>query len=145
MRLRNCIYVFLAFVITLSLMRCALVTGPDKDVIIRITARRIAFHGFEIRPELFASLGEVAKASCEKISDKAEPLEIAFKVIVETITKELDDPLLAQDIQDIIELLGIKFDAAFDLVGLTPEKLKYISIFVCSFSQGVEAAKKARK
>ena len=145
MRKRKYFSIFLPLVLALSFMSCALVTGPDKDVIMKITARRIAFHGFELKPELFAYLGEIAKESCEKISDQAEPLEIAFKVIVETITKELDDPLLAQDLQDIIELLGIKFDAAFDLVGLTPEKLKYISIFVCSFSQGVEAAKKARK
>jgi len=145
MRLRKCIPIFLAIAMAISIMSCALVTGPDKDVIIKITARRIAFHGFELKPDMFTCLGEVAKTSCETIADQGTALEVAFTAIVERVTKEMDDPLLAQDIQDIVELLGIKFDAAFNLVGLSPEKLKYISIFVCSFSQGVEAAKKARK
>lgn len=141
MRLTKFIFLLLSLALIFSFFGCGLTTGPDKDVIIKIAARRIAFHGAIIKPDLFSSLGEIAKQSCEQISDEAQPSDIAFKIIVEAITTKTKDPLLAQDIQDIAALIGIKFDAAFTLLGLTADKLKYITLFVCSFSQGIEAAK----
>ena len=141
MRLTKFVLLFIVMAIIGLLTACAQMTGPDKDVIIKITARRIAFHGFKVEPDLFTSLGEIAKQSCEQMSDQAQPADIAFKVIIEAITTKSKDPLLAQDIQDIVALIGIKFDAAFTLLGLTPDKLKFITLFVCSFSQGIEAAK----
>lgn len=141
MRLTKFPLLLLSLALIFSFISCGLTTGPDKDVIIKITARRIAFHGFKVEPDLFTSLGEIAKQSCEQMSDQAQPADIAFKVIIEAITTKSKDPLLAQDIQDIVALIGIKFDAAFTLLGLTPDKLKFITLFVCSFSQGIEAAK----
>jgi len=145
MRLTKFILLPLFLALVFSFISCGLTTGPDKDVIIKITARRIAFHGFKSKPDLFTSLGEIAKQSCEQTSDQAQPSDIAFKVIIEAISTKSKDPLLAQDIQDIAALIGIKFDAAFTLLGLTPDKLKFITLFLCSFSQGIEAAKTTTK
>ncbi|GAH56594.1 unnamed protein product [marine sediment metagenome] len=140
MRLTKFLLLLLSLALVLSFISCAQMTGPEKDVIVKITARRIAFHGFKTNPDLFTSLGKIAKESCQGLSDQAQPADIAFKVIIEAITTKSKDRLLAQDIQDIVALIGIKFDAAFTLLGLTPDKLKFITLFVCSFSQGIEAA-----
>jgi len=145
MRLGKMVPVLLIVAMAMSLISCALITGPDKDVILKITARRIGFHGFQIKQDLFENLGQVAKGACMEIADQGEGLENAFIVIIERITKDTDDPLLVQDITDVIEILGIKFDAAFTLVGITAEKMKYLQIFVCAFAQGVEAAAAAKK
>lgn len=145
MRRTKFILLLLSFALVFSFIGCGLMTGPDKDVIIKITARRIAFYGFKLNPDMFTSLGEISKQSCEQTSDQAQPLDIAFKVIVEAISTKTKDPLLAQDIKDIAELIGVKFDAAFTLIGLTPENLKFITLFVCSFSQGIEAAQATTK
>lgn len=140
MRNSKFIIFLLSLALIFSFIGCAFITGPEKDVVIKITARRVAFYGMKIQPVLFTSLGTVAKESCEQTSDQAQPFEIAFKVIIETISTKTKDPLLAQDIKDIVELIGIRFDAAFTLLGLTPENLKFITLFICAFSQGVEAA-----
>ena len=145
MRLTKFILLPLFLALVFSFISCGLTTGPDKDVIIKITARRIAFHGFMLKPDLFTSLGDIAKQSCEQTLDQAQPADIAFKTIFHLISTNTKDPLLAQDIQDVAELIGIKFDAAFTLLGLTADKLKYIRLFVCSFSQGIEAAKATLK
>ena len=141
MRATKFISIFIALVMALMFVSCGLVAGPEKDVIVKIGARRIAFHGFKISPELFTALGETALAACEKTTGQAPSIEDAFQVIVQKITKRLGDPLLAQDIMDIVRILGVKFDAAFTLLGVTPEKLKYIQLFVCAFAQGVETAR----
>jgi len=86
-------------------------------------------------------LGILAVESCQHLTDQAQPADVVFSIIFKAIATKTSDPLLAQDIQDIVELLGIKFDAAFTLLGLTDEKLKFITLFVCSFAQGIEAAK----
>ena len=140
MRLTKFVLLLFTLALALSFVSCVQMTGPDKDVIIKITARRIAFHGFTLEPDLFTSLGEIARPSCQGLSDQPQPAEVAFKVIIEAITTKTKDPLLAQDIQDLVQLIGIKFDKSFQLVGLTPERLKFIRLFVCSFAQGVEAA-----
>lgn len=145
MRRTKFIFLLLSFILVLSFFGCGPIVGDDKDVIIKIAARRIAFYGFKIFPDMFTSLGEISKQSCEQTSDQAQPVDIAFKVIVEAISTKTKDPLLAQDIQDIVALIGIKFDAAFTLIGLTPENLKFITLFVCSFSQGIEAAQATTK
>jgi len=145
MRLTKFVLILLTLAFIFSFMSCAGLTGPEKDVLIKITARRIAFHGFNINPDLFISLGEISKASCQGLSDQAQPAEFAFKVIFEGIATKTKNPLLAQDLKDVAELIGIKFDAAFTLLGLTPDKLKFITVFVCSFAQGVEAAQQTIK
>lgn len=140
MRLTKFVFLLLSLALIFSFAGCAQLTGPEKDVIIKITARRIAFHGFKTHPDIFTSLGEIAIESCQGISDQAQPSEVVFSVIFKAIATKTKDPLLAQDIQDLVQLIGIKFDAAFTLLGLTPDKLKLIGLFVCSFAQGIEAA-----
>lgn len=140
MRLTKFILIFIFLAFSFSLISCAQMTGPEQGALIKITARRIAFHGFKLYPDMFSSLGEIANTSCQDTSGLTKPADIAFKVIFEAIATKTKDPLLAQDLKDIAELIGIKFDAAFTLLGLTPDKLKFITLFVCSFDQGIQAA-----
>ena len=141
MRLTKFVLIFMAVALVFSLSACSFLAGPETDVIVKITARRIAFHGFKINPDMFTSLGEIASQSCQGLSGQAQPADVAFSIIFKTISTKTKDPLLAQDFKDVAELIGIKFDAAFTLLGLTDEKLKFITLFVCSFAQGIEAAK----
>lgn len=145
MRRTKFLLIFIVMAIIAFLSGCAGLTGPEQGALIKITARRIAFQGFKSNPDLFTSMGEIAKESCQGLSDQAQPSDIAFKVIVETICTKTKDPLLAQDLKDVVRLLGIKFDASFQLVGITPERLKFIHLFLCSFSHGVEAAQQTTK
>lgn len=145
MRLTKFVFILLSLAMFISLASCVKTTGPETGAIIKITSRRIAFHGLKLQPDVFNPLGIIARASCQQLTDQAQPADVAFSIIFKAIATKTSDPLLAQDIQDIVELLGIKFDPSFQLVGLTPERLKFITLFVCSFAQGIEAAKTTTK
>jgi len=122
------------------LVDCAGMTGPEQGTLIKITARRVAFHGYKLKPDMFTSLGEIANQACVNSGNQEHPFDVAFQAINKAITLKTSDPLLAQDLKDVAELIGIKFDAAFTLLGLTPDRLKFISLFVCAFDQGIQAA-----
>ena len=139
MRLTKFVLILLTLALLILPLSCMKASGPETDVIVKITARRIAFHCLKAQPDVFKPLGILAVESCQQLTDQAKPADVAFSVIFKAIATKTSDPLLAQDIQDIVELIGIKFDAAFTLLGLTPDKLKFITLFVCSFAQGIEA------
>jgi len=141
MRLSKFILIVLMLCFVGLIIGCTQMTGQEQDVLIKITSRRIGYHGFKINPEMFTSLGELAGQSCQQAGERAEPMDVAFGVIWKTIAKQTKDPLLAQDLKDVAELIGVKFDAGFTLLGLTEDKLKFINIAICSFSKGVDAAK----
>jgi len=141
MRLTKFIFIIFALALVSSLISCAKMTVPEKDVIIKITARRIAHQGLKAQPDVFRPLGVIARESCQHLTVRSQPADVAFSIIFKTIATKTSDPLLAQDIQDVIELVGVKFDKSFQLVGLTPDTLKFITLFVCSFAQGIEAVR----
>lgn len=141
MRLTKFVFILFALALLILPISCMKATGPDTDVIIKITARRIAFHGLQAQPDVFKPLGILAVESCQQLTDQAQPSDVAFSIIVKAIATKTSDPLLAQDIQDIVELIGIEMDPSFNLLGLTPDVLKFITLFVCSFAQGIEVVK----
>jgi len=141
MRLTKLVLILFVLSLISAPVSCTKMTGPDKEVIIKITARRIAHHGLKAQPDLFIPLGVIARESCQHLTLRSQPAEIAFSVIFRTIATKTSDPLLAQDIQDVVELMGIKFDPDFNLTGLTADNLKFITLFVCSFAQGIEASR----
>jgi len=141
MRLTKFLFILLALALISAPVSCSKMTGPEKDVIIKITARRIAHHGLKAQPDVFRPLAIIARESCQHLTERSQPADVAFSIIVKTIATKTEDPLLAQDVQDVIELMGIKFDTSFQVIGITPERLKLITLFVCSFAQGIEAAK----
>ena len=145
MRLTKFVLLFFILALVLSFMSCAKTTGPEADVIVKITARRIASHCLKAQPDVFRPLGVIAIESCQQKTEQSQPSDIVFSIIFKAIATKTSDPLLAQDIQDIVDLIGIKFDAAFTLLGLTEDKLKLITLFVCSFAQGIEAAQETLK
>lgn len=145
MRLTKFVLILFALALIIAPLSCMQATGPELDIIVKITARRIAFHGVKINPDLFTSLGDISSQSCKGLSGEAQPADVAFTIIFKTIATKTEDPLLAQDFKDVLELIGIKFDAAFTLLGLTSDKLKFITLFVCSFAQGIEAAQATTK
>lgn len=138
MRLTKFFLILFALALVISFISCAKMTVPEKDVIIKITARRIAHQGLKIQPDVFRSLAIIARESCQHLTVRSQPSDVSFRIIFKTIATKTQDPLLARDIQDVIELIGIKFDPSFQLVGITPERLKLITLFVCSFSEGSE-------
>ncbi|GAI40479.1 unnamed protein product, partial [marine sediment metagenome] len=139
MMLTRLVFILFALALISAPVSCVKMTGPDKEVIIKITARRIAYQGLKAQPDIFRILGSVARESCQLLTDRAGPSDIAFSVIFKTIATKTSDPLLAQDIQDIVSLIGIKFDPDFNLLALTPGQLDLVTLFVCSFAQGIEA------
>ncbi|GAJ12043.1 unnamed protein product [marine sediment metagenome] len=139
MRLIRLVFILFALALISAPVSCTKMTGPEKDVIIKISARRIAYQGLKAQPDVFIILGSVARESCQLLTDKPGPSDIAFSIIFRTIATKTQDPLLAQDIQDVAELIGLKFDPDFNLLGLTPGQLDLVTLFVCSFAQGVEA------
>ena len=145
MRLTKFVFILFALALVSSPLSCMKATGPEIDVIVKIAARRIASHCLKAQPDVFRPLGVIAIESCQQKTEQSQPSDIVFSIIFKAIATKTSDPLLAQDIQDIVELIGIKFDASFTLLGLTEDKLKLITLFVCSFAQGVEAVNPTNK
>ncbi len=141
MRLTKFLFILLALALISALISCVKMTGPEKEVIIKITARRIAHHGLKAQPDVFRPLGVVARESCQHLTERSQPADVAFSIIIKTIATKTEDPLLAQDIQDIVDLMGIRLDTSFNIIDLTPQDLTFITLFVCSFAQGVEAGR----
>jgi len=117
--------------------RCALFTPAEQDLIVKITARRFGAHGAKIAPDTFTELGKTARDACDKPGETLTPSQ-ALEMIGQAVGLQLGDPLLAADLKDLAALLGIRFDAAFKLIGVTQEQERLIKIAVCSFAEGVE-------
>lgn len=117
--------------------RCAWFTPAEQDLIVKITARRFGAHGANLFPETFADLGKTAADACTRPGETLTPAA-ALEMIAEAVGLQLGDPLLAADLKDLAALLGIRFDAAFKLIGVTEEQQRLIKVAVCSFAQGVD-------
>jgi hypothetical protein len=128
--------VMTAMAITLFFMTCAHLTKSETDLLLKIAARRLGNYGVQYAPIPFTELGQIAGNACNRPDETLTPAA-ALEVIIEVITLRLDDPLLAADLKDLISLLEVRVDAAFKLIGLTPELERLIKIAVCSFSEGV--------
>ncbi|GAH31994.1 unnamed protein product [marine sediment metagenome] len=117
--------------------RCAWFTPAEQDLIVKITARRFAAHGARLFPETFADLGKTATDACTRPGETLTPAA-ALEMIAEAVGLQLGDRLLAADLKDLAALIGIRFDAAFKLIGVTQEQERLIKIAVCSFAEGVD-------
>ncbi|MBA7630568.1 hypothetical protein ES703_38091 [subsurface metagenome] len=134
---RICVVIPILAITAVTLFACALFTPAEQDLIVKITARRLAAHGAKSFPVIFAELGKTARNACDRPGETMAPSD-ALELIAQSIGLQLEDPLLAADLKDLAQLLGIRFDPAFKLIGVTPEQERRIKIAVCSFAQGVE-------
>lgn len=123
------------------LMACAHNPGPEKDATVRILGRRIGLQGAQLYPGKFTRLAIIANQACPQRTKKAMPADQAFSLIAKAIQENADDPFLAQDLKDVIQILGIDLNNSLDVINLTPELRSSILQFVCSFAQGVDRAK----
>lgn len=130
-----------AFFLIGTLTACAKMTGPEKDAVTRILGRRIGLHGTQLYPKVFIDLGETAGRSCQQVPEKPIPADVAFTLIAKAIEEKTDDPFLAYDLKDIIQIMGIDLNKELEIINLTPEIQDTLLQFVCSFAQGVAQAK----
>lgn len=124
-----------------TLIACAMTTGPGDDALARILGRRIGLHATKLYPAVFIALGITANRACQQLPELRTPAEVAFTLIVKAIEEKTDDPFLAQDLKDVIEIIGIDLSTPLEEINLTPELRSLILQFVCSFAQGVDRAK----
>ena len=122
--------------ISLFLATCAHLTRDEKKVLVRITSRRIGYYGAKNFPVPFIELGQIAQNACDKPGETLPPSE-ALEIIIEVITRQLDDPLLAVDLKDLIALLELRLDPSLKLIGVTEEDERLIKVAVCAFAEGV--------
>ncbi|MBA7602922.1 hypothetical protein ES703_10018 [subsurface metagenome] len=134
---RICVFIPMLFILLFLPTRCAWFTPAEQDLIVKITARRFAAHGAQLFPTTFTELGKTAKDACTRPGETLTPAA-ALELIAEAVGLHLGDPLLAADLKDLVALLGIRFDAAFKLIGVTQEQERLIKIAVCSFAEGVD-------
>lgn len=127
----------------LGIASCAGLTPAEQDLIVKISARRLGAHGAQLFPTTFDKLGQSAKDACEKPGETLTPAQ-ALEVIAQAITNELEDSLLARDLTDLIALLGVRFDPALKLIGLTEDQERLIKVAVCAFADGVILYKKPK-
>lgn len=144
--MRRSKFVFLALIIipVVALISCALLTGPGSDATARILGRRIGYHGAEVYPGIFLGLAITADEACTQLPEGGTPADVAFSMIVKAIEEKTDDPFLADDLTDVMKIMGVDLDAAFKVINVTPEIQASILQFVCSFAQGVDRAKRSK-
>jgi hypothetical protein len=97
----------LAFILFATLAACAHTTGPQAEASARLIGRRIGYNGTQLYPKHFIRLGVTANQACPQRAEKAVPADVAFSLIVKAIQEKTDDPFLAQDLKDILQILGI--------------------------------------
>jgi len=134
---RICVFIPMLLIFLLLPTRCAFLTPGEQDLIVKITARHFGAHGAQLFPVTFAELGKTARDACDKPGETLTPAA-ALELIAEAVGLQLGDPLLTADLKDLVGLLGIRFDAAFKLIGVTQDQERLIKVAVCSFAEGVE-------
>lgn len=134
---RQCIVIPILVIFLFLLTRCAFLTPGEQDLLVKISARRFGAHGAQLFPKTFTELGKTARDACDKPGETLTPAA-ALEMIAQAVGLQLRDPLLAADLKDLVSLLGIRFDAAFKLIGVTEDQERLIKVAVCSFAQGVE-------
>ena len=137
MTIRKCVFIPILAIFAFAFFSCAFLTPAEQDLLVKISARRFGAHGAQLFPVTFKELGKTARDACDKPGETLTPAA-ALELIAEAVGLQLGDPLLAADLKDLVSLLGIRFDAAFKLIGVTQDQERLIKVAVCSFAQGVE-------
>lgn len=136
------IIITLAFTLAVALVACAPLTGPGSDATARILGRRIGYQGTRLYTRDFIPLGITANQACPQRVKMAVPADVAFSLIIKTIHEKTGDPSLTQDLNDVLQIMGIELSTHLQVINLTPEIRGLILQFVCSFAQGVDQAKR---
>ena len=134
---RICVLIPILLIFLFLPARCSHFTPAEQDLLVKIAARRLGAQGAKMFPETFADLGKTATDACTRPGETLTPSD-ALELIAEAVGLQLGDRLLAADLKDLAALLGIRFDAAFKLIGVTQEQQRLIKIAVCSFAEGVD-------
>jgi len=134
---RICVVIPILLIFLFLPTRCAFFTPAEQDLIVKITARRFGAHGAQLFPTTFTELGKTARDACNRPGETLTP-SAALELIAEAVGLQLGDPLLTADLKDLAALLGIRFDPAFKLIGVTEDQERLIKVAVCSFAEGVE-------
>ena len=105
--------------------------GQDsKELIAKISGRRI---GAELQKE-YPEIAIEVDALCQKIvSDNTDIVDIAVRRLVKVLADETEDPLLAADINDLLELLKVIPD-----VEIVPDQLAIIIAVAKGLMSGIE-------
>ena len=135
------IIITLALIFIGTLIACATIPITDRDAAARILARRIGLHGTQLYPTLFIGLAIKADQACQQLPQGGMSVDQAFSLIAKAIEEKTDDPFLAYDLKDVIEIMGIDLNKSLEVVNLTPEIQGTLIQFICSFAQGVDRAK----
>lgn len=137
MTIRKYVVIPILALTAVTLFACAFLQPQEQEVLVRIAARRLAGTGVQIFPTVFKDLGKTARDACDLPDETMKPSQ-ALELIAQTIGLTLQDKLLAADLKDLAALIGIRFDAAFNLIGITEDQQRLVKVAVCSFAEGVE-------
>lgn len=106
------------------------VDQESQEIIAKITARRA---GYELAKEYPVIANQVNTVCAEIIATEgADLIVVAVKQLVIALTAEIDDPLLAADITDILTL--IKIESGIEITG---EQIAVIKAVARGLSVGI--------
>ena len=103
----------------------------SQEIIAKITGRRA---GYELAKE-YPVIADQVNTVCAEIiaTESADLIVVAAKQLVIVLTAEIDDPLLAADITDILTLIKIESG-----VEITEEQIAVIKAAARGLSAGIE-------
>ncbi|MBA7651495.1 hypothetical protein ES703_59314 [subsurface metagenome] len=140
MRLKIGLTLVVLVSVVIMIAGCAWPGKAGTQVGVKMLGRRLGFHGAQMYPQRFETLGRVAESACEVLADRAKALQGAFGIIAKVIADELKDPILHEELMELVELVGIELDPEYGVSRVTVETQAGIEAFVCSFAVGVDRA-----
>lgn len=117
------------------LMACSKYMTASQVLATRIIASRVSNHGIQKWPVLFTPLVAASQLACAVTEDKDQAIQSAFTSIATVIFRDLNDPLLKEDLTLFIESLGIVLDPDLIIITLPPGSKKLLEILICTFAQ----------
>jgi hypothetical protein len=107
----------------------------SKEVIAKIAGRRA---GIELAKE-YPDVADQVNTVCQEIiaQEKPDLISIAVGSLSSLLAAELDDPLLAADISDILSMIKIEPD-----IEISPDQMAVIKAVAEGLASGIEMTKK---
>lgn len=107
------------------------VTQESQEAIAKIMARRV---GYELAKE-YPEIAVQVSAVCQEIIAQEEPdlVRIAINGLIVVLAAEIDDPLLAADIRDILKLIEIESG-----IEITDEHMSIVKNVAEALASGID-------
>lgn len=129
-------YMFMLFlIISFTVVGCAgtqvQIDQDGQEVIAKITGRRVGSEIAKKYPDIAREVLALSKAII--VADEPDIIAIVVKRVAVLLSGEVDDPLLAADISDILDRVKIETD-----VGITTEQITIVKAVAEGLASGIE-------